>query len=47
MRLFVALDFPDAVRKSLGPGDKPTAATVPAVAGLVRELAEGVRSRRV
>jgi tryptophan synthase alpha chain len=37
----------DAVRKSLGPGDKPTAATVPAVADLVRELAEGVRSSRV
>jgi tryptophan synthase alpha chain len=37
----------DAVRKSLGPGDKATAATVPAVADLVRELAEGVRSRRV
>src|SRR5580658_1180089 len=37
----------DAVRKSLGPGDKPTAATVPAVADLVHELAEGVRSSRV
>ena len=37
----------DAVRKSLGPGDKPTAATVPAVAGLVHELAEGVRSSLV
>ena len=37
----------DAVRKSLGPGDKPTAATVPAVTDLVRELAEGVRSSRV
>jgi tryptophan synthase alpha chain len=36
----------DAVRKSLGPGDKPTAATVPAVADLVHELAEGVRSSR-
>ena len=36
----------DAVRKSLGPGDKPTAATVPAITGLVRELAEGVRSSR-
>ena len=36
----------DAVRKSLGTGDKPTAATVPAVADLVRELAEGVRSGR-
>jgi tryptophan synthase alpha chain len=34
----------DAVRKSLGPGDKSTAATVPAVTDLVRELAEGVRS---
>jgi tryptophan synthase alpha chain len=37
----------DAVRKSLGPGDKPTAATVPAVTDLVRELAEGVRASRV
>jgi tryptophan synthase alpha chain len=37
----------DAVRKSLGPGDKPTATTVPAVADLVHELAEGVRSSRV
>jgi tryptophan synthase alpha chain len=37
----------DAVGKSLGPGDRPTAATVPAVTGLVRELAEGVRSSRV
>ena len=37
----------DAVRKSLGPGDKPTVATVPAVTGLVRELAEGVRAGRV
>jgi tryptophan synthase alpha chain len=37
----------DAVRKSLGPGDKPTAATVPAVTDLVHELAEGVRSSRV
>jgi tryptophan synthase alpha chain len=37
----------DAVRKSLGPGDKPTAATVPAVTDLVRGLAEGVRSGRV
>src|SRR5579862_3409405 len=36
----------DAVRKSLGPGDKPTAATVPAVTDLVRELAKGVRSSR-
>ena len=36
----------DAVRKSLGPGDTPTAATVPAVADLVRELAGGVRSSR-
>jgi tryptophan synthase alpha chain len=34
----------DALRKSLGPGDKPTAATVPAVSDLVRELAKGVRS---
>jgi tryptophan synthase alpha chain len=37
----------DAVRKSLGPGDKPTAATVPAVSDLVRELADGVRSSRL
>ena len=37
----------DAVRKSLGPGDKSTAATVPAVTDLVRELADGVRSSRV
>jgi tryptophan synthase alpha chain len=37
----------DAVRKSLGPGDKPTTTTVPAVTDLVCELAEGVRSRRV
>jgi tryptophan synthase alpha chain len=36
----------DALRKSLGPGDKPTAATVPAVSDLVRELAKGVRSSR-
>jgi tryptophan synthase alpha chain len=36
----------DAVCKSLGPGDKPTAATVPAVTGLVHVLAEGVRSSR-
>src|SRR5580698_4154259 len=37
----------DAVRKSLAPGDKPTAATVLAVADLVHELAEGVRFSRV
>src|ERR1700722_14277014 len=37
----------EAVRASLGPGDKPTATTVPAVTDLVRELSEGVRSRRV
>jgi tryptophan synthase alpha chain len=36
----------DAVRKSLGAGDKPTAATVPAVTDLVRELAAGVRACR-
>ena len=36
----------DAVRKSLGPGDKPTSTTVPAVTDLVRELAKGVRSSR-
>jgi tryptophan synthase alpha chain len=36
----------EAVRKSLAPDAKPTAATVPAVADLVRALAEGVRARR-
>jgi tryptophan synthase alpha chain len=36
----------ESVRKSLGPGDKSTAATVPAVTDLVHELAEGVRSSR-
>ena len=36
----------DAIRKSLGPGAKPTPATVPAVTGLVRMLADGVRSGR-
>ena len=35
-----------AVRKSLGPAAKPTAATVPAVTELVRALAEGVRGAR-
>jgi tryptophan synthase alpha chain len=34
----------DAVRKSLGADGKATAATVPAVADLVRALADGVRS---
>ena len=34
----------DAVRKSLGPDGKPTAATVAAVTDLVRALAEGVRN---
>ena len=36
----------EAVRKSLGPHAKPTAATVSAVADLVRSLADGVRSAR-
>lgn len=36
----------DAVRKSLSPDDKPTSATVPAVADLVRALAQGVRGTR-
>jgi tryptophan synthase alpha chain len=36
----------DAAQKSLGPDGKPTAATVAAVADLVRALAEGVRSAR-
>jgi tryptophan synthase alpha chain len=36
----------EAVRNSLGPDAKPTPATVPAVADLVRELAEGVRGAR-
>ena len=36
----------EAVRNSLGPDSKPTSATVPAVADLVRSLAEGVRSAR-
>src|SRR6202167_119348 len=36
----------EAVRTSLGPGDKPTSMTVPAVTDLVRELAKGVRSSR-
>jgi tryptophan synthase alpha chain len=36
----------DAVRTSLGPDGKPTAATVAAVADLVRTLAEGVRKAR-
>jgi tryptophan synthase alpha chain len=33
----------DAVRKTLAPDGKPTPATVPAVADLVRTLAQGVR----
>jgi tryptophan synthase alpha chain len=33
----------DAVRKTLAPDGKPTAATVPAIADLVRALAPGVR----
>ena len=36
----------DAVRQSLGPDGKGTAATVPAVAELVRALANGVRAGR-
>jgi tryptophan synthase alpha chain len=36
----------DAVRKSLGPDAKPTAATVGAVTDLVRALADGVRAAR-
>jgi tryptophan synthase alpha chain len=36
----------DAAHKTLGPDGKPTAATVGAVADLVRALAEGVRSAR-
>jgi len=36
----------DAVRKSLAPDGKPTPATVPAVANLVRALAQGVRGTR-
>jgi tryptophan synthase alpha chain len=36
----------DAVRTSLGPDGKPTAATVSAVTDLVRALAEGVRKAR-
>ena len=37
----------DAVRQSLGPDSKPTAATLAAVTDLVRALAEGVRAARV
>ena len=37
----------EAVRQSLGPESKPTAATVAAVTDLVRALAEGVQSARV
>jgi tryptophan synthase alpha chain len=36
----------EALKKSLGPDGKATAATAPAVAGLVRELAKGVRAAR-
>jgi tryptophan synthase alpha chain len=36
----------DAVRKSLAPDGKATSATVPAVADLVRTLAQGVRGMR-
>ena len=36
----------DAIRKSLGPDGKATAATVPAVTGLVRGLAHGVRAAK-
>ncbi len=37
----------DALRQSLAPDGKPTAATVSAVTDLVRALAEGVRAARV
>jgi tryptophan synthase alpha chain len=37
----------EAVRQSLGPDSKPTAATVAAVTDLARALAEGVHSARV
>ena len=37
----------EAVRQSLGPDSKPTAATVAAVTDLARALAEGVRAARV
>ena len=36
----------EAVRTSLAPSGSPTAATVPAVAALVRQLADGVRAGR-
>ena len=36
----------EAVRNSLGTDSKPTAATIPAVTGLVHELAAGVRGAR-
>jgi len=36
----------EALKKSLGPDGKATSATAPAVAGLVRELAKGVRAAR-
>jgi tryptophan synthase alpha chain len=36
----------EAVRNSLGTDSKPTAATIPAVTGLVHELATGVRGAR-
>ena len=36
----------DAVRQSLGPDAKPTAATVTSVTDLVRALADGVRAAR-
>jgi tryptophan synthase alpha chain len=36
----------EAVRNSLGTDSKPTAATIPAVTGLVHELASGVRRAR-
>jgi tryptophan synthase alpha chain len=36
----------DTVRKSLSPDGKPTPATVPGVADLVRALAQGVRGTR-
>jgi tryptophan synthase alpha chain len=36
----------DAVRQTLGAGGEPTAATVPAVTALVRNLSDGVRAAR-
>ncbi len=44
--VFVGSALAEALSKGLGPDGKPTAATVAAVAGLVRELAKGVRAAR-